>query len=309
MPASGQVLVRVDLSRIRANVRRIADEVGVPIIAVVKADAYGLGAERVAAAIGDLVDGFCVFRLREAQAARLWQQTGKPSLALGLGDGTAEEFKAAGVRPAVWDVQRAAALRAARPVLAVDTGMQRFCCPPEEIDAVLKAGGCEEAFTHATTLAGVELLVERAGGRGLRLHAAGSSLLHEPAARLDAVRPGIALYRGAARISTRLVDVRKSRGPVGYKGFTSAWHGVILCGYANGLRLGPCLVNGRRSRLLEVGMQSSYVETAEGDRVGDEVVLLGDSLSEADVATAWKTSEHEALTTLCASGLREWQDL
>jgi alanine racemase len=49
--------VFVDLDRVRANVLSISRLVNVDIIAVVKSDAYGLGARRVAKAIGDLVSG------------------------------------------------------------------------------------------------------------------------------------------------------------------------------------------------------------------------------------------------------------
>jgi len=280
---------------------------GVPVMAVIKADAYGLGAERVAAAIADLVEGFCIFRVAEAIEAQHFQRTGKQSLALGPDlDLTADDYLAQGVRPAVWSEDRAMALRRARPILSVDTGMQRFACPADQIDRVLRAGQCDEAFTHATSLHRVDRLLALVGNRGLKLHAAGSSLLHEPTARLDCVRPGIALYRGAARIHARLVDVRKSAGPVGYSRFTASRHGVILAGYSNGLRVGPCIVNGRRSRVLEVGMQSSFVETADADGVGDEVVLLGDGLLESDIAAEWKCSQHEVLTRLCGAGAREY---
>jgi alanine racemase len=58
------------------------------------------------------------------------------------------------------------------------------------------------------------------------------------------------------------------------------------------------MVNGNRRRILEVGMQSAYVEIGKSDRVGDEVVLLGEGLSELEVAGAWGTTEHECLTRL-----------
>jgi alanine racemase len=45
-------------------------------------------------------------------------------------------------------------------------------------------------------------------------------------------------------------------------------------------------------------MQSAFVEIGSSDGVGDEVVLLGDGLSEAEIAKGWKTSEHEALVNL-----------
>jgi alanine racemase len=291
--------VTVNLDIVRRNAERIARTVGVPVIAVVKADAYGLGAARVAGAIGDLVQGFCVLHLREAIDANLWGVARKAILCLAPLDGEqASDFVAAHVYPAVWNIERAKQLKSALPALAVDTGMQRFAASVRNIESILAAGDCREAFTHAMRLEQVELLQSVTGKHGLRLHAAGSSLLHEPRAWLDAVRPGIALYRGAARVSARLVEVRDSNRPAGYSGFVVPRFGVILRGYRHGLRIGPCVINGQRRRILEVGMQSAFVEIGSSDGVGDEVVLLGDGLSEAEIAKGWKTSEHEALVNL-----------
>src|SRR5207237_3292243 len=113
------------------------------------------------------------------------------------------------------------------------------------------------------------------GGRGLRRHAAGSALLDEPEAHLDLVRPGLALSRGAVAVRTRLVEARDTRGPAGYTGFTARRHGVILAGYSNGLRPGPCLVGGVRRRVVEVGMQSAFVDLGDEGAVGERVTLLG----------------------------------
>jgi alanine racemase len=127
-----------------------------------------------------------------------------------------------------------------------------------------------------------------------KLHAAGTALIEQdPAASLDAVRPGLALYRGAVRTSARLVAATDSAGPAGYTGFEVARHGVILAGYSHGLRAGPCAVNGRPTRLLEVGMQSAFVECAPGDRAGDEVVLLG-GVAEQDFATGGGAANYAA---------------
>jgi alanine racemase len=304
---SRHISVRVDLDQVRRNARAIGERVGVPILAVVKCDAYGLGAARVVKTLADVVDGFCVFGLAEAVAAGIWKSTGKVSMTLGPDPGVeADQYIEHRVRPAVWTVERAAALRSARPILSVDTGMQRFSCPPSQVDAVLQAGGCDEAFTHALRPGQVQQLIARVGGRGLRLHAAASALLDEPNARLDAVRPGLALYRGAARVTTALVDVRDTDGPAGYGGFAARRHGIILAGYSNGLRIGPCLVNGRRSRVLEVGMQSAYVEAADSDRTGDEVTLLGDGVTEVELGTASGTSAQDALLRLASAGERSY---
>ena len=304
---SAHVLVTVDLSRIRSNCAAIRERTGVDVIAVVKADAYGLGAIEVARSIADLVSEFCVFSLEEARAAKLWENTGKSSIALGpaMGAGV-EQFIAAHVRPAVWTADEAKRLREANPVLCVDTGMNRFACPAGQIDEVIAAGSISEAMTHAIRMEHVDRLVSIMANRNMRLHAAASALLENPAAWLNAVRPGLALYRGAARVSTRIVEVRAPNGPAGYTGFLAPRFGVILCGYSNGLRPGPCRVNGVAQTVIEVGMQSAFVEVAPGDRVGDEVVLLGDGLSEADVATAWGTSQQLALFALAGSGGRSY---
>jgi len=317
---SAHVVVRVDLARVRANAQAVVRRCGVPLMAVVKADAYGLGAERVAEVLGDLVDSFYVFELAEAIRSRLHERTGRSTLAL-LGDSIdPREYAAHGVRPAVWTPERAAALRAARPVLAVDTGQQRFAAGDDAtIDAALRAGGCDEAFTHASTPAQAARFAELMRGRSaggsattspLRLHAAGTALLDDPAARLDAVRPGLALYRGAARVAARVAEARDARGPAGYSGFVSPTHrhGVILAGYFNGLRPGVCDVNGTRRRILEVGMQSAFVELGAADKPGDEVVLLGDGLTEDDAAGAWDVSPQETLVRLCGAGTREYVD-
>jgi alanine racemase len=299
---STHVTVRVDLGQVRRNVEAVARKTGVPVIAVVKADAYGLGARRVAYAIADLVEGYYTFSLMEALEAGL-RDTGRSTIALEpQSREDAGPYVSFRVHPAVWDTETATRLRQAQPVLSVDTGQHRFGAAPELIDEVLRAGEITEAFTHATRVEHVQKLVEAVGARGLRLHAAGTALLDEPSAWLDAVRPGLALYRGAARVSARLVEARDSSEPSGYTGFVVPRHGVILAGYSDGLRKGPCVVNGQRQRVLEVGMQSAFIELAPGDKVGDEVVLLGDGVSEADVGQAWGSTPHEALLRLAQLG-------
>jgi alanine racemase len=294
------VNVNIDLHRVCANAEQVRKLVGVPVMAVVKSDAYGLGAGAVARAIAGVVDGFCVFSLEEAQAINLRQFDGKPILAIGPpGDNKVEDFIAAGVHPAVWTLEQARRLKAAGPALNVDTGMQRFNCPAEEVEEILAVGGISQAFTHAIRPQQAAQLVELVGGRGaIPLHAAGTALLADPSCRLDAVRPGLALYRGAVCIKARLADVRDTRGPLGYRAFHCDRHGVILCGYRRGLRPGPCLINGRKSRVIEVGMQSAYVQAAAGDKAGDEVVLLGDGLEADEIGRDWNASPQEVLVSL-----------
>jgi alanine racemase len=307
MNPSAHVNVQIDLARVRANVSAVRERTKKPVIAVVKADAYGLGAARIAPAIADLVESFYVFDLAEAVQYRLAELTNRPTLALMGASDEPQDYLARNVRPVVWTKQRAEMLREARPVLSVDTGQQRFGCPPEEVEAVKSAGGCDEAMTHASSLAQAQLLYDLLGHRA-KLHAAGTALLEEPAAWFDAVRPGLALYQGAARVSAPLADARDTRGPAGYSGFVSPTyrHGVILAGYSNGLRVGPCVVSGVRRNILEVGMQSAFVELGPDSRTGDDVVLLGDDLTEESVAQAWGVSPQNAMLQLATAGVRNY---
>lgn len=300
--------VEINLGMLRGNVATIARRTGVPVLAVVKGDAYGLGIERVTDAIADLVAGWCVFRLDEAIEAQLATRTGKRTLTIGPAEpARLRDYEQQRVTPGVASVESAAALRPVQPALNVDLGMQRFACPPEQIDAVLAAGGCREAFGHATRMEHVERLATLAGRRGLMLHAAGSALLEQREAWLDAVRPGLAMYVGCVRVTAPLLEVRDTDGPAGYTGFQTRRHGVIGVGYSNGLRRGPCLVGCQRTQILEVGMQSAYIDLSDSNaKAGDEVVLLGDDLWVPDIAPEWHTSPQEVLLHLVQSGPREY---
>ncbi len=287
---------------------------GVELIAVVKADAYGLGADAVAAAIGDLVDAFYVFDAAEVTISRLRDVAERRVIALLGQSNDPNDYLRQDIRPVVWTVERAAMLKSARPILSVDTGQQRFGCEADDVKAILEAGECDEVMTHATTLGQVKSLLQVMSEQtsesvraDLRFHAAGSALLDEPSAWLDGVRPGMALYRGAARVSARLVEVKDSSGPAGYTGFCVPRFGVILAGYSNGMRVGPCLVNGKERRVVEVGMQSSFVEVDQSDRAGDEVVLLGEGLEAEMVGKAWGSTPQEALVRLCGAGHRAYR--
>lgn len=295
----------IDLSIVRRNAVSIGRATGVDVLAVIKADAYGLGVAEVVRAIHDVVAGFYVFHPHEVIDADIRSITNKPTIAAVPLDGdTPELLKSHNVRPGVWTVEQAKTFADCDPVLCVDTGMQRFAAPFREVDSILKAAPIREAFTHASRPEQAIALWKSLGGRGLTLHAAGSALLNDPACRLDAVRPGLALYANAVRVVAPIVDARDSLGPVGYGGFSSTRHGVILAGYSHGLRAGPVSINGRTQRILEVGMQSAYVSLDARDVVGDEVELLGPAVSAEAVARAWNASPHEVLHRLARLGSR-----
>jgi alanine racemase len=299
---------QISLDKVRQNALAIIERTGVDLLAVLKTDAYGLGAEAVAATIGDLVSGWYVFHPREAILARLSEISDKPTIAaVPLPRDDARLLARHRIRPGVWTTQDAKTYRSIDPVLSVDTGMQRFACAAHDIDAILAtAPQIKEAFTHASRPEHAERLRSLLANRGFRLHAAGTVLLENPACRLDAVRVGLGLYRDAVRVSAALFEVHNSAGPLGYSGTQVERHGVILAGYSHGLREGPCLVNGRQQRIIEVGMNSAYVTLSPTDRAGDEVVLLGDGLAPEEIASDWRATAHEVLLRLTRLGIRSY---
>jgi len=297
---SRHVHVSVNLDSIRAAAEAIRLSTGVRLIAVIKADAYGLGAVPISEALATVVDEFAYFTIHEAR------EVGRPGIILGPPEGDPAEYRELNLRPCV--TNRADAERFAGMPVAVklDTGMQRFGCRAEDLEDLLNRCSAEDVFTHATGISSVRLLRDVCRCKSQWLHAASTSLLDCPEAWLDGVRPGLALYRGATRVTSRLAVVRETKGGVGYTRFNCPNVGVILAGYCHNLQKAPVVINGRRQQLLEIGMNTSFVSVDPRDRVGDEVVLLGEELGEAELAAHFGCREHEILCRYGSMGPRSY---
>jgi len=299
----------VDLQRIVRNLRELRARTGRFVYAVLKANAYGCGAMAVGRALAEVTDGYYVFDLAEAVGAGLGAY-GKPVIVMDhpWRGYSAEDYFDARARPIVHSVERARELKGCDPVLAVDTAMRRFGCPAGDVDRALAEGGIREAMTHGVRLEEVRRLRELCGGRGLFLHAAATALMDDDEALMDAIRPGLALYRGALRVTARVVEARDlaAGSKAGYTQFDPSPNGdgsggrigVILAGYSHGYKPGLCMIRGEKRRVFEVGMQSAYVELRTGEGAGELITLLGDNLTEADVAAGWQTSSQEVLVRL-----------
>ncbi len=292
--------VVIDLDRVRANALAIGRQTDRPVIAVVKSDAYGFGARAIGDALAGVVAEFAYFGLSEAQVLR------RAGLVLGPLSGSTDAHAALSVRPAIGSVAEARAVGSLPAALNVDTGMQRFGCAPDQIQPILRTCRVAEAFTHTITVSGARRLQRLCAGKVPRLHAAGTALLARPGAWLDAVRPGLALYLGAMTVTTRLAAVRDLAGPAGYRRLRARRAGVIVCGYSEGFAPGVVLVNGRRRRVLEVGMNTSFVQAGRNDKPGDPVTLLGGGLTEPVVAKAVGYSQHEVLCRYARLGPRRY---
>jgi alanine racemase len=216
-------VVDVDLDAIAENTRAIRDRSRVDVIAVVKADAYGHGAEAVAeAAIEAGAAGLAVATVEEAIVLRRTRPR-DPLLVL-LGAQSREERDAAvalDLLVTVWDVEDAtllaeaarAAGRTAAVHFKVDTGLTRLGAPLAEAAARYRAIEglpgltIDGTFTHlarseerdvATTTEQLDrfdaFLDAITPPRWVHTSASGGVASVETRRRITAVRPGLAIY-------------------------------------------------------------------------------------------------------------------
>jgi len=216
-------VVEVDLDAIRHNVRLLTPP-DAELMAIVKADGYGLGAVPVSRAALEAGASRLGVALVEEGLSLREAGIGAPILVLTeFPPGSEKEAIEAGLTPSVYSddgLERLAEAGRAlgRPVgvhLKVDTGMHRVgVWPPEEAPAfarrILDAGlEIEGAWTHfadserddegtRTQLALFRNAVDALAAEGIRpaiLHAANSgATIRLPETHLDLVRPGAAVY-------------------------------------------------------------------------------------------------------------------
>jgi alanine racemase len=222
MPETARAWVDVDLDAVVRNARTYAARVGVPLLPMVKADGYGLGAVAVARALA-AVDpwGYGVVTAAEAHALRRAGVDRHIMICSPLRPDLVEYVRAASARPAIGDLEGLAAWlgTGGGPFhLEVDTGMARNGVSWEDaaqLAAVreLLAGAAadyEGVYTHFHTADGDRAATERQwrrlqeavaalGPRPPMVHAANSAAGSFGAAYGgDLARPGIFLYGGTA---------------------------------------------------------------------------------------------------------------
>jgi alanine racemase len=336
--------------------------------AVLKADGYGHGAPAVARTLERAgADGFCVALLEEGVELR---EAGIVAPILVMGGqypGAHAEVLARNLTPVVYDIGQVEAFaRLVRsgdvegPVrvhLKVDTGMARLGVtmqalpalaealagfPEIEVTGLMTHLACAEIGAEATTEQMVlfdeaTALLARHGIRAPIRHAANSAALLHEQARLDVVRPGIAIFgvsphapneaeplaselKLVMRVRTEIVSLRDlpADAPVGYGAlFRTARKSrvaTIPMGYADGLsrgltNRGHVLVRGRRAPIVgAVSMDMTMIDVTDipSATMRDEAVVLGaqegplgtDSISPGEIADAIGTIPWEVLTSI-----------
>ncbi len=249
-------ILEIDLAAIAANYRLlVARAAGAEVAPAVKADAYGLGAARVApvlAAAGART--FCVAQLDEALALRPLLPDARLQVLNGCLPGEERDFVAAGLVPVLnsleqvrlWQAAARAAGRRLPAVLHVDTGISRLGLPPEEL-ALLRQDGaaladlqletvmshlaCSDELAHPLNAQQRErfLAASRLFPGVPRSLAASAGIFLGGDYLFDQVRPGYALYGGnptvgvnpmrpVVTLRARILQVRRVDSPttVGY---------------------------------------------------------------------------------------------
>ena len=339
----------VDLDAVRHNAAWLAALVApAGLCAVVKAYGYGHGPVRVAEAA--LAGGASWLAVATVEEGLQLRQAGISEPVLLLSEplaGAMADVVAAGLTPSLYTGDGLeAACRAVRsfgagplPVhLKVDTGMHRVGATPADAEALARTVAdrpelhLDGLFTHfavadepedPTTLVQLAQLHEvagrlrRAGVRPRTVHAANSAgAIAFPAARLDLVRCGVAIYglapapavahlcrplRPAMAVKARVTLVKRvaagERISYGlrYRCARDSTIATVPMGYADGVarRLGTTggevLIGGRRHPIAgTVTMDQLMVDCGDTAVVaGDEAVLLGRQGAEEVGAWEW----------------------
>ena len=272
---SRPIEARVSLAAIRHNYAAArAAAPGAKVLAVVKANAYGHGVERVARALRE-VDGFATLELASALACRE-HHPGAPVLLL-EGFFCADELPILArhrIAAAVHCEAQLSALEGAGALsldawLKVNTGMNRLGFPVDQVPAALaRLRACPAVrtitlmthFASSEVPGGVTQAVARfeaatAGVELPRSLANTAAIFSQPRTHADIVRLGIGLYgatpfadrssadlglRPAMTLASALIAVQQLRrgDTVGYgRAFTAERDmriGVVACGYADG---------------------------------------------------------------------------
>ena len=244
-PQPPRAWCEIDLTAVQANARALRQRAGVPLVPMVKADAYGVGASAVAHALGALAAtepahapwGFGVATTDEALALRAAGVTGR---VLCTSPVLAEELPVladARVTPALHEPTQIVAWRTLTDApwhLAIDTGMARAGLDWRQVERVTEAVAAhppEGVFTHyhSADLADGSREQQDAHFRDalaslplpsdVLRHADNSAALGaRPGTPWDLARPGLALYGGpvagftpapVVHVHARIVDVHE----------------------------------------------------------------------------------------------------
>lgn len=353
-PASPAAYLEVDLDALRANYRALrAAAPRATCAGVVKADAYGLGLAPVARVLAD--EGCTVFftaTLDEALALRPVVGPA-PVIAVlnGYFEGQLTEFTAHDLTPVLNDPGQLARRQAecnrlnqALPAfLHIDTGMNRLGLSAAELDRLVERTDAfsgprwQAVMSHFACADVPEHPLNRRQARRFQAARAklpempasfanSAAVLSAPTTHFDLVRPGIALYGGAAlvdrpnpmqpvvRVMAPVLQVRKVErdDTIGYGATARAAHdteiALVAAGYADGYpraasNRGHVAIGAHLAPIIgRVSMDMLAVDLSNlppgAVAVGDMVEVLGPRATVDAAADSAQTIANELLTNL-----------
>jgi alanine racemase len=330
--------VEIDLDSLLRNAQAIASRARVPLLPMVKADAYGLGALPVVRALESLSPwGYGVATIAEGAELRAAGITRPIVVFTPLLLGDLDAARREGITPALGTPETIAAWAptGAPWHLAIDTGMNRAGVPWGAVgDLELRERPPDGAFTHFHSadcddasmkqqLGRFREAIARLPARPRFLHAENSPALERltgPSA-WDLVRPGVFLYgvgktaEPVATLRAHVVDIRTiaagesvSYGAT-YRAATPRRVATLALGYADGYRRafsnrGRAIVNDREVPVVgTVTMDMTMIDVTDVPcMVGDVATVLGRAgarvLDAVTVAEGGGVSPYELLVGL-----------
>jgi alanine racemase len=329
----------IDLDALTANWRALdrLSGPGVQTAAVVKADAYGLGAARVVRALAQVgARRFFVALAEEGAAVRQALGPGPQiNILSGHMAGDTEMLHDLDLTPMLNSLEQITRHLEALPGhpfgVQLDTGMNRLGVEAAEWQAVapilLEADpvmlmshlACADEPDHPMNLRQLEMFHEMTDGTGLpRSFAATGGILLGPQYHFDLTRPGIGLYGGrpfelASRVVTLSLPVIQTRdvAPGESVGYGNAWEAevptviaTLAAGYADGLLRalgnGAVLWDGDTPCPIvgRVSMDMITVDVTHLREVPKALDILGPHQTVDDIADVAGTIGYEILTSL-----------
>jgi len=304
--------VEVDLGALMRNGERFARAAGVPLLPMVKADAYGLGAVRAARALRGIDPwGFGVATIEEGEELRDAGITGPILVVSPLLPSQFDAARRARLTPVLGDAESVRTwLKSGQPWhLMIDTGMNRAGVSWRDVDSVREVAAAKPPEGVCTHFHSAQLsdgsreeqekrfleAVQRLPFKPKLLHADNSPAIeHRAPSPFDLARPGIFLYgvssgHGATldpepvvSLRGRIVEMRSVQ-PGESVSYDATWRAskpgrvaTVSLGYADGYRRSL----GNRAHALLGGARVPVVGVVTMDMtmvdVTDKRCALGD---------------------------------
>lgn len=303
----------IHLSKIRQNILNIKSRTDRKIISVVKANAYGHNAVRVANYVQDVVDMLAVANLQEAVAL---VESGIKKDILVLSKTIDYDTSCSNIIYMVDDTHDLP--HRARVHIAVNSGMNRYGVDSHKKFVALyrqlkrKQNSVEGVFSHFFSTSPpncthqIQKFNEIVGDINLPTHFSSSHSLNIDFPQ-DYVRLGICQYIASKEIHTQIVELHelKKGDHIGY-GRTRAKRdctiAVLPIGYADGLdlRLGnkwQVTINDKAYNLVgKICMDCCFAIVDSRVKVGDKVVFYDGDINK--IAKATHSTEYEQMCRL-----------